>query len=178
MMKLLGWIYRLTICSMSQKTQAWWERENQSWDLGLSFPKAQRVRNRSNYIKKISFPFHSLFLAHSNWRGKFQELLCNFNFFPSKLDSWISGILLICIDWNKYMCYVVLRDKEEGKEAIKMCWVLTIQKTFTFILSGNIYWLKYAPHTFEGVWYNLMWKSRYNACLHWTYNHRTCKKFN
>lgn len=33
-------------------------------DLGLSLHKAQRVRNRRNYIKKISLPFHGLFLAH------------------------------------------------------------------------------------------------------------------
>lgn len=171
MMKLLGWVYRLTICSMSQKTQDLvWEGKLKLRS-GTEFPQSSEGQKQKQLYQENKLPIPQSIFGTFELEREIPRVTMQFQFLF--LQCWIAEYLEFC--WYALIkintCAMLrLGERKRGKRKLDVL-SANYTKTFTFILSGNIYWLQYVPHIFEGVWYNLMSKSRYNACLHWTYNH-------
>lgn len=75
----------------NRRNHSWCERENKAWDLGLSFPKAQRIRKWKQLYQENKSSISCSILGTLKLKREIPRLIMWFWFLLLKLlGSWIS----------------------------------------------------------------------------------------
>lgn len=149
-MKLLGWVYRLTICSMPQKTQDLvWEGKLKLRS-GTEFPQSSEGQKQKQLYQENKLPIPQSIFGNI-WLGEGNSKKVTMQFQFLFLQCWIAEYLEFC--WYALIatntCAMLrLGVWKRGKEEIDV--LSNYTKTFTFILSGNIYWISICTTYFWG----------------------------